>query len=100
PAGRDALVALLGAPGGAGHVEAIEALAQLAGPDAGHAIAAQLTSDRPEVRAAAARALGRIRHEEAAARLEALRSDYAARVRRAAIEALSKLPGGPPRPRR
>ncbi|BDG06551.1 HEAT repeat domain-containing protein [Anaeromyxobacter oryzae] len=100
PAAREPLVALLASGSGAGQVEAIEALATLAARDAGDAIAAHLTSDRPEVRAAAARALGRIRHEPASARLEALRSDYAARVRRAAIEALAKLPAGAPRPRR
>jgi HEAT repeat protein len=100
PAARDPLVAALEPPSAAGQAEAIEALAQLAARDAGPAIAAHLTSDRPEVRAAAARALGRIRYEPASERLEALRSDYAGRVRRAAIEALAKLPSGAPRLRR
>ena len=62
-------------------------------------IAAQLTHDRPEVRAAAALALGKLRHEAASARLEALRSDYFGRVRRAAVEALAKPPAGGARTR-
>ena len=78
-----------------GKVEALEALGQLASKEAGDAIAALLSDDR-EVRAAAARALGRLRYEPASDRLEALRVDYDGRVRRAAIEALAKLPGGRP----
>jgi HEAT repeat protein len=64
------------------------------GAEAGGALAGELTSDRPEVRVAAARALGRVRFEGAAARLEALRSDYYGQVRRAAVEALARLPAG------
>ncbi|GAO04779.1 hypothetical protein PSR1_03675 [Anaeromyxobacter sp. PSR-1] len=94
------LVDWLGRPGSLADAEAIEALAQLAARDAGPAIAAQLTADRAEVRAVAARAIGRLRHEPAAPRLEALRSDYHGRVRRAAVEALSRLPAGAPRVRR
>jgi HEAT repeat protein len=51
-----------------------------------------LTSDRAEVREAALRGLGRLRAEASSARLEALRSDYDGRVRRAAVEALARLP--------
>jgi HEAT repeat protein len=78
----------------------VESLAQLAARDAGPAIAALLTDDHPEVRAAAARALGKLGHEQAASQLEALRSDYYGRVRRAAVEALAKFPSGTPRARR
>ena len=63
-------------------------------------IAALLTDDRPEVRATAARALGRLGYEPASPRLESLRSDYYGRVRRAAVEALAKLPAGAPRAHR
>jgi hypothetical protein len=40
-----------------------------------------------------------MRYEQGSNRLEALRSDYYGRVRRAAIEALAKLPSGAPRGR-
>jgi HEAT repeat protein len=98
PSGAPALVEALRRPDAP--PEAIEALGLLAVPDAGPAIAALLTSDRAELRAGAARALGKLRHEPASARLEALRSDYDGRVRRAAIEAIAKLPAGGPKPRR
>ena len=98
PAAVGPLVAWLGNPSATGRVEAIEALAQLAARESAPAITAQLTSDRPEIRGAAARALGRLRWEAASGRLEALRSDYCGRVRRAAVEALAKLPTGAPRP--
>ena len=89
---KAALVALLARPGALGRVEAIEALGSLGAGEAAPAIAGELTSDRPDVRAAAARALGRLRHDDAAAWLQALRSDYDAQVRRAAMEAVAKLP--------
>jgi HEAT repeat protein len=98
PSGAPALVEALRRPDAP--PEAIEALSLLAVPDAGPAIAALLTSDRAELRVGAARALGKLRHEPASARLEALRSDYDGRVRRAAIEAIAKLPAGGPKPRR
>jgi HEAT repeat protein len=60
-------------------------------------LSTQLLDDRPSVRAAAARALGRIRYEPASRRLDALRSDYDAGVRRAAREALARLPVKAPR---
>jgi len=87
-----ALLALLARPGEMGRVEAIEALAALEAGEAGPEMARQLTSDRPAVRAAAARALGRLRQDSAGGWLEALGSDYDGQVRRAAIEALAKLP--------
>jgi HEAT repeat protein len=93
------LAEFLAGPSAAGRAEAIEALSQLATGDGAEEIARALTSDRPEVRAAAARALGRLRHEAASTRLEALRSDYYGSVRRAAVEALAKLPAGAPRGR-
>jgi HEAT repeat protein len=64
----------------------------VAGPEAGPVIAAHLTSDRADVREAAVRALGRLRYEPASGRLEAMRSDYHGRIRRAAVEAIAKLP--------
>lgn len=94
--GAPPLLRLLEAPGGPGRAEAIDALAQLLGAEAGGALSGELTSDQPEVRATAARALGRIRFEGAASRLEALRSDYYGEVRRAAVEALARLPAGRP----
>jgi hypothetical protein len=90
--GADPLVAHLNRKGAPGRVEALEALAQLASRTAGPAFAAELLSDRWEVRVAAARAIGRLRYEPASAHLEALRVDYDGRVRRAAMEALAKLP--------
>jgi len=86
------LVVLLESGSRAGRVEAVEALGQLGSADAGEALNRELLSDRPAVRAAAARALGKIRYEGASARLEALRSDYYADVRKAALEALARLP--------
>ncbi|MGC3998296.1 MAG: HEAT repeat domain-containing protein [Anaeromyxobacter sp.] len=86
------LVAALGRAGPGAQVEIIDALAQLGAAEAAAPLTDQLCADRPDVRAAAARALGKLRYEGASARLEALRSDYYGRVRRAAVEALSKLP--------
>jgi HEAT repeat protein len=93
--GARPLFHLLETPGGLGRAEAVEGLAQLVGAEAGTALAGELTSDRPEVRVAAARALGRLRFEGASSRLEALRGDYYGQVRRAAVEALARLPAGP-----
>jgi HEAT repeat protein len=94
--GADPLVAHLARRDAPGRVEVLEALAQLAARGSGAAFEPELLSERPEVRAAAARAVGRLRYEPASARLEALRVDYDGRVRRAAIEALAKLPSGRP----
>jgi HEAT repeat protein len=99
PAAAAPLVAYLESPDATARAEAIGALAYVGAREAAPAIALQLTHDRPEVRAEAARAIGRLRSEAAPGRLEALRSDYDGRVRRAAVEALSKLPSGGPRPR-
>jgi HEAT repeat protein len=76
--------------------EAVEALATLAGAEAGPPIQRLLTSERSEVREAAVRALGRLRYEPASPGLEALKSDYVGRVRRAAVEALARLPSRRP----
>ena len=97
PAGVPVLLAALDSGGANGRLEIVEALSSLGSPEAGEALSAELLSDRPPVRAAAARALGRIRHEPASARLEALRSDYDAEVRRASREALARLPVRLPR---
>jgi HEAT repeat protein len=91
------LARLLAGPSADARLDAIEALSLVAGGEGADQIAQDLTSDRPEVRAAAARALGRLRHEAASARLEALRSDYYGSVRRAAVDALAKLPSAAPR---
>jgi HEAT repeat protein len=93
------LAAALDRPDSTGRLELVEALAQIGGGSAASALARELTSDRPQVRAAAARALAVIRYEPASGRLEALRSDYYGQVRRAAVEALAKLPTGDSRPR-
>ena len=97
PAGVPVLLAALQGGGANGSLEIVEALAALGSADAGEALSAELLSDRPTVRAAAARALGRLRYEPASQRLEALRSDYDAEVRRAAREALARLPVRLPR---
>lgn len=90
------LVRVVSRPGAIGLPEAIDGLSQVGGAEAAVAILAHLTSDRPDVRDAAVRALGRLRYEPASTRLEALRSDYQGRIRRAAVEALAKLPAGRP----
>jgi HEAT repeat protein len=90
--GARPLVEFLERPGALGRVEAIEALGQIGAVDGGAVLVGDLTSDRPEVRAAAARALGRLRYEASSGRLEALRGDYFREVRRASIEALARLP--------
>lgn len=91
------LVAHLADPAARGRAEALEALAQLASRSAGPAVELELLSERPDLRVAAARAIGRLRHEPASGRLEALRADYDGRVRRAATEAMARLPSGRPR---
>jgi HEAT repeat protein len=97
PAGVAVLLAALQGGGANGRLEIVEGLATLGSADAGEALSAELLSDRPTVRAAAARAVGRLRHEPASPRLEALRSDYDAEVRHAAREALARLPVRVPR---
>ena len=96
--GSASLLAALERGQASGRVEIVEALGLLGSPEAGDGVSRELTSDRPEVRAAAARALGRLRYEGSAPQLEALRADYYADVRRSAVEALARLPTrAPPR---
>jgi HEAT repeat protein len=76
--------------------EAVDAVASLAGAEAGPAIYRLITSERAEVREAAVHALGWLRYEPASKGLEALKSDYVGRVRRAAIESLARLPSRRP----
>ena len=97
PPGVPVLLAALRSGGGSGRLEIVEALSALGSAEAGEALSGELLCDRPAVRAAAARALGRLRYEPASARLEALRADYDADVRRASREALARLPVGLPR---
>ena len=97
PGGVGVLVEALRSGGPNGRLEVVEALDGLGVQDAGEALSTELLSDRPSVRSAAARALGRLRHEPASRRLDALRSDYDAGVRRAAREALARLPVRTPR---
>ena len=96
PPGAEPLLAHLARKDAPGRVEALDALAQLASGNAGPAMEAELLSETPEVRVAAARAIGRLKYEPASHRLEALRVDYDGRVRRATIEALARLPSGRP----
>ena len=100
PAGAAPLAEALTSPTASGRLEMVEALAQLGGTTGAAALSRELTSDRPQVRAAAARGLASLRYEPASNLLEALRSDYYGRVRRAAVDALAKLPAGasPTRP--
>jgi len=95
-AGAEPLLAHLARKEAPGRAAVLDALAQLASRSAGPAVEAELLSDRPDVRVAAARAIGRLRYEPPSGRLEALRVDYDGRVRRAAIEALARLPSGRP----
>ena len=83
---------LVSQPGGAALPQAIEALALTGGAEVEPLVEPHLLSDRADVREASVRALGRLRDERMARRIEALRSDYAGRVRRAAVEALARLP--------
>ncbi|MEI7703353.1 MAG: HEAT repeat domain-containing protein [Deltaproteobacteria bacterium] len=92
PEGGAVLLATLQTGATRGRLDAVESLALLGTQDAGEVLHAELLADRPAIRAAAARAIGKIRYEPAAGRLEALRSDYYAEVRRAALEALARLP--------
>jgi HEAT repeat protein len=94
--GARPLLEALRRPHALGRVEEIDALGQVGTAEAGPALAAELTSDRPEVRAAAVRAVGKMRYEAASPRLEALRSDYYGDVRRASVEALARLPARAP----
>ncbi|HSM93138.1 MAG TPA: HEAT repeat domain-containing protein [Anaeromyxobacteraceae bacterium] len=96
-AGAEPLLAHLSRKDAPGRVETLDALAQLASPRAGPAIADELLSENPDVRIAAARAIGKLKYEPGSRRLEALRVDYDGRVRRATIEALARLPSGRPR---
>lgn len=85
-----ALVKALGAPGLNGRLEVIEALGRLQEPSAAAGLRAELLHDRAEIRAAAARAIGRLDPKPASALLTALANDdYYAEVRRAAAEALA-----------
>jgi HEAT repeat protein len=90
------LARLLARSGAPALPDVIEALSQVGGADAAHAILAHLTSDRADVRDAAVRGLGRLRFEPASPLLEGLRSDYFGRIRRAAVEALARLPARRP----
>lgn len=74
-----------------GRRQALVALGAIGDPRAAEAIAADLYHDSPEIRAAAAEALGRTGAASEMAMLEALRGDYYAKVRRAAQGAIEKL---------
>jgi HEAT repeat protein len=69
-------------------IDIIEALEALNDPGVVPSLLPELYNERPEVRAAAARALGKLDRAKAATTLEALRFDYYAEVRRAVEEAL------------
>jgi HEAT repeat protein len=97
PGGVTVLLAALAGGGTVGRLETVEALTHLGLQEAAEPLATELLCERPAVRAAAARGLGKLRYEPASIRLEALRSDYFVEVRRAAREALARLPARPVR---
>ncbi len=85
-----ALVKALATQGLNGRLEVIEALGRLQDPAAAVGLRAELLHDRSEIRAAAARAIGRLDPKPSQALLTALANDdYYAEVRRAAAEALA-----------
>jgi HEAT repeat protein len=86
-----ALIKYLEDPVAPGRRQALVALGQIADPRAAEAIAPDLYHDSPEIRSAAAEALGRTGAASEMAMLEALRGDYYAKVRRAAHGAIEKL---------
>jgi len=88
PRAVEPLASLLAEPTVGSRLELIEALGTLGGEKAVEALRGELFSERPDVRAAAARAIGRTKVPERSGALEALRLDYYAVVRRAAEEAL------------
>ena len=86
-----ALIKYLEDPVAPGRRQALIALGRIGDPRAAEAIAPDLYHDSPEIRAAAAEALGRTGAASEMAMLEALRGDYYAKVRRAAQGAIEKL---------
>ncbi len=76
-------------PANPARLDILEALGALGDRSTQPVLERELCSDRPELRAAAARALGGL-SPQANAPLESLRFDYYAEVRRAAEEALAK----------
>jgi HEAT repeat protein len=86
-----ALIKYLEDPVAPGRRQALVALGKIGDPRAASAIAPDLYHDSPEIRAAAAEALGRTGAASEMAMLEALRGDYYAKVRRAAQGAIEKL---------
>ena len=86
-----ALIKYLEDPVTPGRRQALVSLGQIGDPRAAEAIAPDLYHDSPEIRAAAAEALGRTGAASEMAMLEALRGDYYAKVRRAAQGAIEKV---------
>lgn len=81
-------------PANPARLDILEALGALGDRASQPVLERELCNDRPELRAAAARALGRL-PIQGSAPLESLRFDYYAEVRRAAEEALAKAGRGP-----
>lgn len=82
------LVDLLRDPRAGGRLQAVEALGRIKDPSAKDALVRELWSDRPEMRAAAVRALAAIGGASGTTGLEALRADYYREVRRAVEQVL------------
>ncbi len=85
------LVAYLSDPGAVARRDVLWVLGALKDVSAAETIARDLYHDSPDVRAAAAEALGQVGGAAFAEPLDALKSDYYRKVREAASEALSRM---------
>jgi HEAT repeat protein len=88
---RTPLVRYLADAAAPSRVSVIWALGELGGAEAEAAVVKELYSDNPDVRTAAATALGRMKSTAGSAMLNALKGDYYLDVRNAAEAALAQL---------
>ncbi|MGQ0504017.1 MAG: HEAT repeat domain-containing protein [Myxococcaceae bacterium] len=88
------LIKALDDPNAAGRREVLTALGQLGDRRAAETVTRDLYHDNPDVRSAAAEALGRLGTPASAEPLDALKGDYFRRVRENAQAALTKLGAG------
>lgn len=91
-----ALLDLLEDPTAVARREVLLVLGRLKDPRAADAVARDLYSDRPEVRAAAAEALGELGASQHLEAIDALKGDYYRRVRDAASAAVARLGASKP----